>query len=810
MKTIPFLLVAILLMSTTTSATDTELPPLVRKAELNFVEYDYFDALDGFQSALEKLPNDTFVLRRIADCYRLLGIFEESKKAYLDLLNVGGYDAMDYLFCSQVHQQLEEYETANFYIAQFNQLAPDDSRAKLALQNPEYYAELTKVNPDFTATALEINDIRSYLPPTQGDELLILPIAPIDDDSWFPHRRYLADYDLYETTIDKNLNLVMAESLLGKVNTKFSEGPSCYDKERGVLYVTRFLSRKRQPSIDERGAIISVIASYQLEDGEWFETNHFNHDFGMYSCAYPTISHDGNTLFFSANGEGSLGGMDIFSCTWEGDHWGTPTPLGPEINTEGDEIYANFSGNGGFNFSSDGHPGLGGLDIFVVDQNGVVSNPGMPVNSPKDDFGLAYIDGQYGYFCSNRASDKLGDDLFWWEEMEDIIETEIVLMDLEGNPLYPGKIEITNLATNETVRTSGQRGNFNATLNGKDAYEIKWVLDGEPMSMTGRPNHSPIGLRYIYSSPHDGVFLADARVVSYKQGNIQKKRLPNEEWASKNLTNTIDYAVNSTDEPVQYLQAGWNSEADDCPAVGSIAYLKDLETGQVHQIPYNGDKMEFPVISDHLHALSWKNAAGEEQVKFLEMDASTASLNFMDDSQDWSLALNNTPEIQTPASNAFPELVASSEAGFATASPDEAYRSLAGEGRKFKTVGNNLMIAAETVYFGFDKSYITSAEKKKLQAVMKQLETFPEIELDIVAYTDSRGSSKYNLWLSKKRAEATRSAFIALGFDPEKVKVRWAGEDELLNDCDGGKPCPEKLHLLNRRAEINLILPAQE
>ncbi|MFT5980403.1 MAG: outer membrane protein OmpA-like peptidoglycan-associated protein [Flavobacteriales bacterium] len=809
MKTIPFLLVALLLMSTTTSIADPELPQIVRKAELNFIEYDYFDALDEFQDALKKYPKNTFVMRRIADCYRLMGLFEESKKAYLTLLNVGGYDAMDYFFCAQLHKQLEEYETANFYITQFNQLAPEDSRAKLAMENPEYYAELTKVNPDFTATALEVNDVHSYLPPAQGKTLLILPIAPVKDDSWFPHKRYLANYDLYETTIDEKLNLVMAESLLGSVNTKFSEGPSCYDQERGVLYVTRFLSRKKKPSIDERGTVFSMIASYKEEDGEWYETNDFKHDFGLYSCAYPTISPDGNTLYFSANGEESQGGMDIYTCTWEEGQWSEPHPLDANINTEGDEVYPNFSANGGFNFSSDGHPGLGGLDIFIVDKNGTISNPGMPVNSPNDDFGLAYIEGQYGYFCSNRAADKRGDDLFWWEELQNIIETEIVLMDLDGNPLYPGKIEITNLTTQEIVRTSAQRGSFNASLNGKDAYEFKWMLDGKAMSMTGKPNYASIGLRYIYNSPNDGVFLADARVVSYKQGNIQRKRTPHDEWASKNLTNIPAYALNKTEIPVHYLKTEWNSETNECPPVGSTAYLKDLETGQVQEVKFNGVNLEFPMIANHLHALSWKNAGGEEQVKFLEMDVETARLNFLDNSQDWSLALNRAPEMGDQNALVFPDLVASSEGGFASAeaAAKEPYRCLASADRTFKRANGQLMITAETVYFGFDKSYITEAEKKKLQAIMNQLETFPEIELEIVAFTDSRGSSKYNLWLSKKRAEATRKAFIDLGFHDLKVKVKWVGEGNLLNDCNDGQPCPEKLHLLNRRAEISLILP---
>ena len=789
----------------------TDLPNLVKKAEMNFVEFDYFDALDGFNASFEKYPENHFCLRRIADCQRLLGLIEDSKASYLNLIELGGHDAMDYYYCAEVHRQLGEYESAQFYTAQFEQIAPEDSRSQLALENPTYYEELVKKNNAYTSTALELNDIRSLYPPTGSKDLLILPIAQLNEEPWFPHKRYIANYDLYETTMDKNFNLISAEPMQGSVNTKFSEGPSCYDSEREILYVTRFLTRKQQPSIDETGNVFSMISSYTKSEEGWVETGDFRFDFGMFSCAYPALSPDQQTLYFSSNQEGGAGRMDIYQCAWEGDKWGDPQPMDNGMNTEGDEIYPNFSPTGEFSFASDGHPGLGGLDIFFVKESGVV-NPGMPVNSPKDDFGLVYMNGQYGYFCSDRDASRKGDDLFWWEELQEIIDTEIVLMDMEGNPLYPNKITITNAATGEKMLTSGQRGSFTAKLNGKDTYEFAWTQDDQELSMSARPSRSLIGLRYIYSSPHDGVFLADAKVTSYRQGNIKKKRIPNESWESKNLTNNEAYLSHTNSPAETFVLAEWNGDDSLTPGAGSSIFLKDLNTGQLQRFELGaGNTAEFAYQQDHVNALTWTTRSGEEVVKFIEPSAEGIGVVFTDHTQDWSLVLNNTSTMinsEDPA--VFPELVASAATGFVTANITPEYEALVTAERSISTTTAGTSINLGAVYFGFDKSVLGERELSKLKLLLEELDDFSDLQLKVIAYTDSRGSAAYNMKLSKRRAAKTKEQLVRLGISPDQITIEWDGENQPTNNCTDEAPCPDLLHFKNRRAEIHVLLPAKD
>lgn len=790
------------------AADGPELPRQAKKAEELFSSFDYFDALELFQIAHEKSPDHPFVLRRIADCYRLLGMEEQSVEWYQKSVLVGPYDELDYYYCASALRSMGQDEAAIHWINQFFEHAPNDTRASRLHDDPNYFKALISEKPNYNTASLGVNTGRSVGPPTMGSELMFVPIASGIEEGWYPHRRFLVDYDLFATSVDDMFNLVSAEPLAGEVNSLFSEGPSCYDRMRNVLYVTRFYAKKEVPTLNETSAIASAIISFQLVNGEWKTSKDFPFNDPNTSQAYPTLSPDGNSLYFSSNKDGN--GFDIYVSTRTESGWGEPQPLSKNINTEGDEVYPSFGPKGEFIFASNGHPGLGGLDIFFGFPNSDRSsmNPGMPVNSRDDDFGMMYIGDEFGYFCSDREATSGGDDLFWWETWHEVIETEIVLMSPEGLPMNPQEVIIRNLRSNEEYTKSAARGSFVASLNGEDTFEITWKYNDESFVMHCSPEKTPLGLRYSYDSPNTNKFLADAQVLTYRESAFRKKKLPAEKWKERNLTDQTNYAFNHDGE-TKFFQALWQTNDANCPEEGSRIYLKNVENGGVAYFDIeNQPTAEFEVAKNQLHVMTWKTQDGREMKVFFTPDEQD-DVAFADASQQFNYAFTDEPLLLTQQVDAakFKELFsasADSEGGIVKA--DDLYNFSGGKGTVTKSP-DGLNMLAGAVYFAFDSGTLTQNEFNKLGEIIGMMADQPDLKIKIKAHTDARGDKKYNLFLSKKRATSTRDALVKAGIAESRIVMEWSGEENLVNDCSDGKFCTPAQHKLNRRAELTFLLP---
>lgn len=804
----------------TASATDKEdIPRNVRQAELNFVEFDFFEALDGFQEGLHKHPDHPFILRRIADCFRHMGLLEDAKETYTKLISSGGYDHFDFYHLSEVHRALGEHESSQFWMSEYARRAPNDSRPQRLLQSPDYHIDLSADGGQYNTDALGVNHKRAVLPPNVGEELFFIPIATEVEGPWYPHRRHIIKYDLYQTAVDDSYNLVSAEPVPGQVNSKFSEGPACYDSKREQLLVTRFFTKKGRPAIDEEGHVFAMILCYEMKEGAWIETDLFPFNDDLTSCAYPSLSKDGNTLYFAANGMNSVGGMDLFYAEWDEEEgeWGAAVNMGPEINTEGNEIYPAIAPDGRFTFSSDGHPGLGGLDLFFADFNQpskAVTNPGMPMNTPDDDFGLRFIGDEYGYFCSDRDSETGGDDLFWWEAMREVIEATFVLMDGKGLPMYPEKVEIRNLRSNQSTITSGLRGEFTAALNGRDPYEFTWEHNGEKMVMHCHAEQHPEGTRYAYTSPQLDHFVADAKVMSYKESAFRKRKIPRGQWSSFNLTDNPAYPSKDLDtDNAQYLLAQWSDNGlGEHPVDGSKAFIKNMETGAMSSSLVLGSRAEFEVNADQVHALIWYDHLLQKRVSYLQPvnegnDMAFASevnclVSLSDDSQ---FSGNASDEMLVLAA-----LTASTDEGILLEHVAGPFMKLLEEGREVRNEDGLTKVHARELFFGFDQARLSAGELAKLNDLKDLMESSQHVRIEVLAHTDARGSMAYNKRLARYRADAAKAALVALGIDADRISTIAVGEDQPVNHCIDGVPCSRQEHRLNRRAEILVVLDGQK
>jgi len=210
--------------------------------------------------------------------------------------------------------------------------------------------------------------------------------------------------------------------LEGDINGEFHDGVATFDPVRNEMIFTR-----NTTSTNKEGAKYLEIFIAKKKDKEWKSPTKLFDTAEAFSSCHPTLSNNGQRLYFSSSRPGGFGGMDIYVVERTGNTWGVPTNLGPTVNTAGNELFPFISDLDKLFFASDGHIGLGGLDIYVVEKASESDemswidrkNIGKPFNSKKDDFGF-YIDAaeESGYLSSNRKGSLGADDIYSWKKSD--------------------------------------------------------------------------------------------------------------------------------------------------------------------------------------------------------------------------------------------------------------------------------------------------------------------------------------------------------------------------------------------------------
>ncbi|RZL10473.1 MAG: flagellar motor protein MotB, partial [Pedobacter sp.] len=205
------------------------------------------------------------------------------------------------------------------------------------------------------------------------------------------------------------------ELLDKELNTSLHDGPMSVSSDMKTIFYNRNNYRTSDEGKKNEGIYKLNMFSAKYVGGRWYDIKPFPYNSLEYSTAHPALTHDGNTLYFVSDMPGGFGGKDLYYSLKEGDSWSKPVNMGNLINTEGDESFPFVALDGTFYFSSTGHPGLGGLDLFKVILKdhapaSAIMNLGYPVNSSKDDFGfITDVKNSSGYFSSNRFG---SDDIF--------------------------------------------------------------------------------------------------------------------------------------------------------------------------------------------------------------------------------------------------------------------------------------------------------------------------------------------------------------------------------------------------------------
>lgn len=404
---------------------------LVQKADEYFDKMWYAEAAKLYEKALSKYTSayTEDVLKKAGDAHYFNTNMEKAFKWYNILYEK--YDkelSTDYLF-KYAHslKGTGNYKRSKRLMKLYNRKLAGEKQEKQSQHNEMVLDGLLRMKDRFDIKNLNINSINSDFSPMYYEDNKMV-YASAKDSSIYNTRRYKWNnqpyLDLYVAKVNKeSKDLKDAIKFSKEINTKYHEASVTFSSDNETMYFTRNNYGKKLKR-DKNGINHLKIYRSKKVNGEWTEAQEVSFNSDDYSTGHPALSADDKQLYFVSDMPGSIGETDIFVVdVHEDGTFSTPRNLGPEINTEQKEMFP-FINDKKLYFSSNGHVGLGGLDIFEVafnDEDGFLEarNLGKPVNSEKDDFSfIVNEESQEGYFASNRAGGKGDDDIYSFKRLE--------------------------------------------------------------------------------------------------------------------------------------------------------------------------------------------------------------------------------------------------------------------------------------------------------------------------------------------------------------------------------------------------------
>ncbi|WP_046755867.1 OmpA family protein [Kordia jejudonensis] len=401
-----------------------------KKADKLYNRLEYVKAAEEYlEIAIDDA--DAYVYEQLANCYYNLFQTKDAERWYNQAITEGSTSADVYFKYAQMLKANGKYKEHNEYMAKFAAAKPTDKRAIAFNENPNYIPQILAKVTKFEVKNSEINSTNSEFGAVASGGMVYFTATRDGGKKYgWNDQPFL---DIYMASYDGDGNLSNAQALSKDINTKFHEGTLAFSPDKKTMYFTRENYYEGKFKKDDEGIGTLNLYKATMSDGEWsnVEPLPFNND--EYSVGHPTVSADGKTLYFASDMPGGLGQSDIYKVAINDDgSFGEPENLGGDINTEGREFFPFISNNNTLYFSSDGHLGIGGLDVFASKVNGssygAVRNLGTPLNSNSDDFSFTFDeDAKKGFVASNRDGGKGSDDIYETTLINPICDVDYVI-----------------------------------------------------------------------------------------------------------------------------------------------------------------------------------------------------------------------------------------------------------------------------------------------------------------------------------------------------------------------------------------------
>jgi len=564
--------------------------------------------------------------------------------------------------------------------------------------------------------------------------------------------------------------------LPGKASSPVHDGAAAFNKTGNEIFFTR----NNENGKNEKNIINLKIYTAQLSNNIWQNIQELPLNDEHYSNCHPSLSSDGQELYFASNRPGGFGGMDIYVSKNINGVWQQPQNLGATINSESNELFPFIAETGVLYFASNNAESLGGLDIFKAEKAigaakfNPAKNLGEDFNSAADDFGLCTTkDGREGYFSSNRPGGKGGDDIYHFKwtavtlppdqltiEIYDALSKErvsdalITIFD-EGikhnqNDVYPiAKMMSLTSAENNNPYHRLEKKNYRTGTRG----EISMIIEPQKSYTVFVEKEGYLPLKKVINS---------VDLINQKQWKLQLKRKAG-----------IPLKIKAINMPFREKVAHV-----------SLELFNHCTQKTERAISDENGLFTFYLACDCEYELtSKKEAYRKYQKRFTTKYRNCGDLN----------AINT--EIYLVQQEVLEHIVSTKNLRFPSFDSYEA--------QNVQKVGQ--VIGLENIIFEENKADLSPKAIEDIYKIHYFLQNNPQIQVEISVHTDARGTAKFNHRLSQKRADAIAKFLLKKEIPKTQISTVGYGEDRLLNHCQDGIRCSEEEHLQNKRVEMKIV-----
>ncbi len=457
--------------------------PKLSEADAQFQRGEYYDASVTYKKVYNKLrkkeerPQRGEVAFKMGRCYRLLNMSARASAAFQNALRYEYPDSTTHFMLAQALHADGKYAAALRSYDKYLEFCPDDSLAINCAEGCRTAQEIRARGSRYVVKQAKLFNSRraDFCPMYLGadcDQIYYTSTTEKATGDKKSEITGMKNADVFFSKKNEKGEWERPEPVEGELNTEFDEGIVAFSPDAQTMYLTKARRELNAPTSVE-------IYTSTRSDAKWSAPVKFEITADTLSTfGHPAVSPDGEYLYFVSDMPGGYGGKDIWRISLK-ERQGSLVNLGPDINTEGNDDFPYVRSDGSLYFSSDGHPGMGGLDIFratavgdPADLRWKVENMGFPINSAGDDFGITFGKGKDGFFSSNRGDARGYDHIYSFEYDPVRITIEGLVMDKDEEPVKNAIIRIVGNDGSNQKEVARDDGSFSFALQ----RGVKYVM----------------------------------------------------------------------------------------------------------------------------------------------------------------------------------------------------------------------------------------------------------------------------------------------------------------------------------------------
>lgn len=457
--------------------------PKLSEADAQFQRGEYYDASVTYKKVYNKLrkkeerPQRGEVAFKMGRCYRLLNMSARASAAFQNALRYEYPDSTTHFMLAQALHADGKYAAALRSYDKYLEFCPDDSLAINCAEGCRTAQEIRARGSRYVVKQAKLFNSRraDFCPMYLGadcDQIYYTSTTEKATGDKKSEITGMKNADVFFSKKNEKGEWERPEPVEGELNTEFDEGIVAFSPDAQTMYLTKARRELNAPTSVE-------IYTSTRSDAKWSAPVKFEITADTLSTfGHPAVSPDGEYLYFVSDMPGGYGGKDIWRISLK-ERQGSLVNLGPDINTEGNDDFPYVRSDGSLYFSSDGHPGMGGLDIFratavgdPADLRWKVENMGLPINSAGDDFGITFGKGEDGFFSSNRGDARGYDHIYSFEYDPVRIIIEGLVMDKDEEPVKNAIIRIVGNDGSNQKEVARDDGSFSFALQ----RGVKYVM----------------------------------------------------------------------------------------------------------------------------------------------------------------------------------------------------------------------------------------------------------------------------------------------------------------------------------------------